>query len=79
MTDTWLQAIDDGNVVECVLVDFCKAFDLVDHKLLLQKLKQYKNNKLSISWFESYLSLRTQQVNTNTNQSKTGSVLWVPF
>ena len=76
MTDTWLQAINDGNIVGCVLVDFRKAFDLVDHKLLLQKLKQYKINKLSLSWFESYLSHRTQQVNINTNQSKTGSVLY---
>ena len=76
MTDTWLQALNDGNIVGCVLVDFRKAFDLVDHKLLLQKLKQYKINKLSLSWFESYLSDRTQQVNINTNQSKTGSVLY---
>ena len=76
MTDTWLQAFNDGNIVGCVLVDFRKAFDLVDHKLLLQKLKQYEINKLSLSWFESYLSHRTQQVNINTNQSKTGSVLY---
>ena len=39
MTDTWLQAINDGNIVGCVLVDFRKAFDLVDHKLRLEKLK----------------------------------------
>ena len=38
--------------------------------------KHYKINKLSLSWFESYLSHRTQQVNINTNQSKTGSVLY---
>ena len=71
MTDTWLQAINDGNIVGCVLVDFRKAFDLVDQKLLLQKLKHYQINKLSLSWFELYLSHRTQQANINTNQSKT--------
>ena len=76
MTDTWLQAINDFNIVGCVLVDLSKAFDLVDIKLFLQKLKYYKINKLSLSWFKSYLSHRTQQVNTNTNQSKTGSVLY---
>ena len=76
LTDTWLQAINDSNIVGCVLVDFRKAFDLVNHKLLLQKLKQYKINKLSLLWFESYLSHRSQQVNINTNQSKTGSVLY---
>ena len=76
MTDTCLQAINDVYIVGCVLVDFRKAFDLVDHKLLLQKLKHYKINKLSLSWFELYLSHGTQQVNINTNQSKTESVLY---
>ena len=76
MTDTWLQAINDVNIVGCVLVVFRKAFDLVDHKLLLQVLKDYKINKLSLSWFELYLSHGTQQLNINTNQSKTGSVLY---
>ena len=76
MTDTWLQAMNDGNIVGCVFVDFRKAFNLVDHIFLFQKLKHYKINKLSLSWFESYLSHRTQQVNINTNQSKTGSVLY---
>ena len=61
------------SAIGCVLVDFRKAFDLVDHKLHLQMLKHYKINKLSLSWFESYLSHRIQQVNINTNQSKTGS------
>ena len=37
MTDTWLQAINDGYIDGCVLVDFRKAFDLVDQKLHLQK------------------------------------------
>ena len=58
-----------------ILLDFRKDFDLVDHKLLLQKLKHYTINKLSISWFESYLCHRTQQVNINTNQSNTANVL----
>ena len=50
MTDTWLNAINNGNLVGCVLVDFRKAFDLVDHKLLLQKLRYYKISILSLSW-----------------------------
>ena len=77
MTDAWLQAINNGKIVGCVLVDFHKAFDLVDHKLPLQRLKQYKIDDLSLrlSWFESFLINSTQQVNTNTNQSKTESVL----
>ena len=37
MIDSWLKAIDEGKVVGCVLVDFRKAFDLVDHEILLTK------------------------------------------
>ena len=43
MTDTWLQVINNGNIVGCVLVDFRKAFNLVDHKLLLQKINIIKS------------------------------------
>ena len=74
MPDNWLQAINDGKIVGCVLVDFRKAFDLVDHNLLLQKLKHYKIKDLSLSWFDSYLHNRTQQVTVNTSQSKAESI-----
>ena len=40
------------------------------HRLLIQKLKHYKVNDLSLSWFDSYLNNRTQQVTVNTSQSK---------
>ena len=36
MTDAWLQAINEGNIVGCILVYFRKAFDLVDHKFFLK-------------------------------------------
>ena len=62
MIDSWLKAINDGKFVGCLMVDFRKAFDLVDHNLLLQKLKLYKCDESSLSWFNSYLSNRTQRV-----------------
>ena len=37
MTDRWLKAINEGKVVGSVMVDFRKAFDLVDHALHFQK------------------------------------------
>ena len=58
ITDTWLKAINNGNLVGCILVDFRKAFDLVDHHLLLQKMRQNRLNELSLSWFDSYLCNR---------------------
>ncbi|MCU7801208.1 MAG: reverse transcriptase family protein, partial [gamma proteobacterium symbiont of Lucinoma myriamae] len=65
MIDTWLKAINDGLFVGCVMVDFRKAFDMVDHKILLKKLSLYKCSDLCLSWFDSYLSNRSQTVSVN--------------
>lgn len=44
MIDKWLQAIDKGDLVGVIFVDFRKAFDLVDHNILLKKMASYKIN-----------------------------------
>ena len=75
ITDSWLKAINEGNMVGCVLVDFRKAFDLVDHKILLKKLKCYKCKTSCLSWFESYLQNRTQRVCQNDNLSEAADVI----
>ena len=74
MIDSWLKAVNDGKLTGCVMVDFRKAFDLVDHKILLNKLKCYKCDVNCLSWFESYLSNRTQRVSLNNNLSAPASV-----
>lgn len=76
LADSWLRAINEGELVGCVLVDFRKAFDLVDHKLLLEKLRLYKLSNLCLSWFKSYLTNRSQQVVINGNSSKSDDVLY---
>ena len=55
MTDYWLNAIDDGKMKGVVLVDFKRAFDLVDHDILLTKLEFYGIKNETLSWFKSYL------------------------
>ena len=75
MTESWLKAINEGKIVGCVLVDFRKAFDLVDHHILLKKLKCYKCNESCLSWFESYLSQRTQRVSLNSKLSGPSEVI----
>ena len=52
-----------------VFVDFRKAFDIVDHQLLLMKLHQYRVSDPSLSWFESYLSGRQQFVSIDSQRS----------
>jgi hypothetical protein len=41
------------------------AFDMVNHTILLSKLKVYKLDDLSLNWFKSYLSERSQKVIIN--------------
>ena len=65
MVDSWLKALNSGKLVGCVMVDFRKAFDLVDHQILLKKLQSYKCSDSCLSWFNSYLINRTQRVALN--------------
>ena len=58
-------ALDDGNYVIRVYVDFKKAFDSVSHAILLQKLQHYGIRGLALNWFSSYLHDRKQFVSVN--------------
>ena len=44
MTERWLKALNEGKAVGSVMVDFRKAFDFVDHDLLLEKFACYNTN-----------------------------------
>ena len=75
ITDTWLKAINERKLVGCAMIDYRKAFDLVDHELLLRKLRIYKFSESSLSWFKSYVDNRTQQVVINNSSSSSGDVV----
>ncbi len=45
---------------EVILLNLRKAFDLIDHQILLRKLRIYKCSDESIKWFKSYLLDRNQ-------------------
>ena len=49
MIDTWLNAMDNGKMI-VVLANFKKAFDLVDHQILLAKLKLYGIDDGALRW-----------------------------
>ena len=48
MIDKWLTALNDGEFVGVVMLDFSKAFDLCSHEILLQKLAIYKCSSSTI-------------------------------
>ncbi len=41
MTDDWLSNIDSGNVTGLIYIDVRKAFDTVNHRIMIQKLAAY--------------------------------------
>ena len=69
MTDDWLKAIDNSMLVGAVLLDFSAAFDVLDHLLLVEKLKCYGFNSSALKWIMSYLSSRSQKVYLNGSLS----------
>ena len=74
MIDNWLQALDKGDLVGVIFIDFQKAFDLVDHEILMKKMKFYNINQQALDWFSSYLSNRTQRVCFENEISNNGHV-----
>ena len=53
-----------------IFIDLKKAFDTIDHKIILKKLQLYGLDDKSLKWFTSYLNDRTQYCNVDGNPSK---------
>ena len=60
-TNEWLWNIDNSLLNGVIFLDLKKAFDTMDHAILLGKLKLYGVSSQSLNWFQSYLSDRKQQ------------------
>ena len=58
LTETIKEAPDQGKYGCGIFVDLQKAFDTVDHNILMGKLKHYGLRGVAYSWFESYLKGR---------------------
>ena len=58
LTENIWQALDEGYIGCGIFVDLQRAFDTVDHEILLSKLNRYGTRGVSNDWFRSYLSDR---------------------
>ena len=66
--------LDQNKTVISIFMDFSKAFDCIDHTILLKKLYFYGIRGTPYDWFASYLSNRQQFVNVNDTNSSVKSV-----
>ena len=68
-TDVILEGIDKQKVTAVVLLDMSKAFDSLDHRILLLRLQDIGVSSTALRWFSSYLSNRFQAVRINSELS----------
>ena len=65
-----LRKLESGANVDIIYLDFAKAFNKVDHKILMRKLQIAGVNGKLLEWIESFLDLRYQMVVVNGNLSE---------
>ena len=73
-TNSWSANIENGFLNGVVFIDLNKAFDTIDHEIILRKLSYFGADQATIKWFQSYLSDRTQRCNVNGSLSTTSTV-----
>ncbi len=61
--------IDEGHTVDVIYLDFTKAFDSVNHRFLLAKMKSFGLGDVVVRWIEAYLSGRVSRVHVGGEHS----------
>ena len=65
-----VEPFENNDIACCVFLDFAKAFDTVNHKILIEKLENYGIRGVALNWFKSYLYRRQQVVKLNNIYSQ---------
>ena len=68
-TDTWSKALDSGKFVATLFINVSKAFDTVNHSLLLSKFTNLGLDPSTVQWFRSYLANRSQSTHVEGHTS----------
>ena len=69
MLELWRKALDKKQYAAAVLTDLSKAFDCLNHELLIAKLEAYAFDENSLTYIHSYLTERKQRTKINTSYS----------
>ena len=72
--ELWTKALNRGESIDVVYLDFMKAFNIVPHKRLIGKLKSYGIEYYILRWIQAFLSDCVQQVSVNCINSEWGNV-----
>ena len=73
-TDRILQILDSGKIPIAIYLNLSKAFDTLDHNILLHKLRHYGVDGTPLNWFQSYLKGRCQYVQFDDVRSKLSNI-----
>ena len=71
LIEKWKECLDKGGFAGAMLMDLSKAFDTLDHNLLIAKLHAYGVAKKALSLIKDYLSGRDQKVKVGSTFSST--------
>ena len=72
--DSILEILESNGNADILYLDMCKAFDKVNHKILLEKLSNMKITGKIHAWIEQFLTARSQQVVVNGYKSSPAAV-----
>ena len=75
VTDDIYECLENSELVFLVLLDYSKAFDCANHRLILAKLKAAGFRNDALDWIFSYLNGRRQKVTTGVGESSWSGVL----
>ena len=75
MIEKWKRALDENIKVGTIFKDLSKAFDTLNHRLLLAKLKAYGNQPAALPQMENYLTGRFQRTKVSNSYSSWSEII----
>ena len=74
MLERWKKALDNGKIAGVLLTDLSKAFDCLNHELIIAKLEAYGFDHGSLTYILSYLSDRMRRTKVNASFSSWSNI-----